>query len=120
MAVAWNKLGRPAEARRLLVEARRTLARHDLDPLLGSLVGQAEAACEAVAGLSEPLTPRELEILRLLAAVQSLNDIAAALVVSVNTVKSHVRSIYSKLRVTSRRDAVRRAAELGLIESPRT
>ncbi|WP_372433312.1 helix-turn-helix transcriptional regulator [Micromonospora phaseoli] len=67
------------------------------------------------ASLAEPLTERELTILRYLQSILSNVEIAAELSVSVNTVKTHVRNIYRKLDATRRRDAVRRARELHLI-----
>jgi LuxR family maltose regulon positive regulatory protein len=64
----------------------------------------------------EPLTDRELAVLRLLATTQlSQSEIADELYVSRNTVKSHSRSIYRKLRVKSRGRAALRAQDLGLI-----
>ncbi len=65
--------------------------------------------------LAEPLSPREIEVLRLLGAHLSSTDVARALVVSVNTARSHVKSIYSKLGVHRRAEAIRRARELGLL-----
>lgn len=65
--------------------------------------------------LDEPLTERELTILRYLQSILSNVEIAAELSLSVNTVKTHVRNIYRKLDATRRRDAVRRARELRLI-----
>ena len=61
------------------------------------------------------LSERELEVLRLLASRLSQREIAAELYVSFNTVKSHLRSIFRKLGVTSRAEAVARARELGLL-----
>lgn len=58
------------------------------------------------------LSPREPEVLRQLAAMLSTAEIAAALFVSVNTVRTHVRSLLRKLDVTGRAAAVRRAREL--------
>ncbi|MEU1762174.1 LuxR C-terminal-related transcriptional regulator [Micromonospora sp. NPDC005257] len=65
--------------------------------------------------LDEPLTERELTVLRYLQSILSNVEIAAELSLSVNTVKTHVRNIYRKLDATRRRDAVRRARELRLI-----
>ncbi|MFG1651828.1 LuxR C-terminal-related transcriptional regulator [Micromonospora sp. NPDC049275] len=65
--------------------------------------------------LDEPLTERELTILRYLQSILSNVEIAAELSLSVNTVKTHVRNIYRKLGATRRREAVRRARELRLI-----
>jgi len=63
------------------------------------------------------LSERELTVLGLLPSMLSLDEIAADLTVSVNTVKSHVRSIYTKLGVSSRRLAVLSAHEHGLLTS---
>ncbi|MFJ6199287.1 LuxR C-terminal-related transcriptional regulator [Micromonospora sp. NPDC092111] len=65
--------------------------------------------------LDEPLTERELTILRYLQSILSNVEIAGELSLSVNTVKTHVRNIYRKLDATRRREAVRRARELRLI-----
>ena len=63
------------------------------------------------------LSERELTVLGLLPSLLSLDEIALDLTVSVNTVKSHVRSIYTKLGVSSRRLAVLAAHEHGLLSS---
>jgi LuxR family maltose regulon positive regulatory protein len=65
--------------------------------------------------LVEPLTERELEILRLFNTELSGPEIARQLFIGLSTVRTHTKSIYSKLNVNSRRAAVRRAEELGLI-----
>jgi LuxR family maltose regulon positive regulatory protein len=67
--------------------------------------------------LIEPLSERELDVLRLLGTELDGPAIARELMVSLNTVRTHTKHIYAKLAVTSRRAAVRRAAELDL---PRT
>jgi LuxR family transcriptional regulator, maltose regulon positive regulatory protein len=67
------------------------------------------------AELLEPLSAREGEVLRFLPTMMSNADIASELFVSVNTVKTHVKSIYRKLDVTRRQDAVRRARQLHLL-----
>lgn len=61
------------------------------------------------------LSPREIDVLRLLPSTLSQREIAAELYVSFNTVRTHTRVIFSKLGVTSRAEAVSRARELGLI-----
>ncbi|AUZ88547.1 helix-turn-helix transcriptional regulator [Arthrobacter agilis] len=66
-------------------------------------------------GLIEPLSDRELEVLRLLGTDLDGPDIARELMVSLNTLRTHTRHIYTKLGVTNRRAAVRRARELDLI-----
>ena len=65
--------------------------------------------------LSENLTDRELSVLRYLPSMMTNEEIAGELFVSVNTVKAHLKRIYRKLGVVSRREAVRRAHELGMI-----
>ena len=69
----------------------------------------------AAPDLVEPLSDREQEVLRLLGTELSGPEIARELVVSLNTVRSHTKSIYTKLGVNTRRTAVRRAQELGLL-----
>lgn len=64
--------------------------------------------------LTEPLTGRERTVLRYLASTLSNAEIAAELVVSVNTVKTHQRAVYRKFGVTNRRDAVERGRRLDL------
>jgi LuxR family transcriptional regulator, maltose regulon positive regulatory protein len=61
------------------------------------------------------LSDRELAILRLLAGELSQREIGSHLYVSFNTVKSHTRSIFRKLSVTTRAGAVERGRELGLL-----
>jgi LuxR family maltose regulon positive regulatory protein len=70
----------------------------------------------ALPPLVEPLSPREAEVLRLLTTHLSHAEIAEELVLSVNTIRSHIKSIYSKLDVHSRMEAVQRATELGLLD----
>ncbi|MEU6074729.1 LuxR C-terminal-related transcriptional regulator [Micromonospora sp. NPDC047074] len=72
-------------------------------------------AARGAPALDEPLTERELTILRYLQSILSNVEIAAELSLSVNTVKTHVRNIYRKLDATRRREAVRRARDLRLI-----
>jgi len=66
-------------------------------------------------GLVEPLSDRELEVLRLLRSDLSGPDIARELMVSLNTMRTHTKNIYSKLGVSNRRAAIRRAEELNLL-----
>ena len=82
--------------------------------LLSTLNGNEDGG-PAPAELLEPLTAREADVLRYLPTMMSNADIAAELFVSVNTIKSHVKSIYRKLGATQRRDAVRRARQLHLL-----
>ena len=64
---------------------------------------------------AEPLTVRETEVLRMVAAGLSNNELAARLFVTVPTVKFHLRNINTKLRAGNRTRAVARARELGLL-----
>ena len=70
----------------------------------------------ASAALIEPLSDRVIEVLRLLTSHLSTPEIAQQLYVSVNTVRSHVKSIYGKLAVHSRQAAVVRGRELNLLD----
>jgi LuxR family maltose regulon positive regulatory protein len=68
-----------------------------------------------VAHLTQELSERETEVLQHLAEMLSTAEIAAAMFISVNTVRTHIRSILRKLGVTRRNQAVRRARELRLL-----
>lgn len=70
---------------------------------------------EADAGQTEPLSTREVELLRLVAAGYRYKEVAATLGISTNTVQSHIRRIYIKLQADDRRGLIRRARVLGLI-----
>jgi LuxR family maltose regulon positive regulatory protein len=88
--------------------------------LLDAAAGARPALPAAVAAsareeLVDPLSTRELDVLRLLAGDLDGPAIARHLVVSLNTVRTHTKNIYAKLGVTSRRAAVRRAHELKLL-----
>ncbi|MEV4121837.1 LuxR C-terminal-related transcriptional regulator [Micromonospora sp. NPDC049645] len=85
------------------------------DLVRGAGQSTAGPATGAAGTLDEPLTERELTILRYLQSILSNVEIASELSLSVNTVKTHVRNIYRKLDATRRREAVRRARELRLI-----
>lgn len=86
--------------------------------LLAAVV-TADGAAAGTQPLIEPLSERELEVLRLLETDLSGPDIARELVVSLSTVRTHTQNIYAKLGVNSRRAAVRRAAELDLLTRTR-
>ena len=74
----------------------------------------APAAAAAPSG-DEGLSDRELEVLRLLATELPGPEIARHLFVSVNTLRSHTKHIFTKLDVRTRQAAVRRATDLGLL-----
>jgi LuxR family maltose regulon positive regulatory protein len=65
--------------------------------------------------LADPLTPRELQVLRLLATRLTSTEIADELYISTNTARYHIKNIYGKLNVHRRADAVGRAKALGLL-----
>ena len=65
--------------------------------------------------LLETLTPQERRVLRLLAAGRSNQEIAHELVISLNTVKTHVKNLYSKLQVSSRLQALAQARDSQLL-----
>ena len=69
--------------------------------------------------LVEPLSDRELDVLRLLGTDLDGPDIARELSVSLNTMRTHTKNIYAKLGVTSRRAAVRQAHDLNLLPGQR-
>ena len=69
----------------------------------------------AINNLVEPLTERELEILRFLPSELSMRELAEQLVVSINTIKTQLKSIYAKLGVHSREEAVEKARALNLL-----
>jgi LuxR family maltose regulon positive regulatory protein len=102
-------------ARDLLADHLRATNTHRwlASELVAALDGRLRQA--APAELLEPLSDREREVLRYLPSIMSNADIAAELFVSVNTVKTHVKSIYRKLGATRRQDAVRCARQLGLL-----
>ena len=86
-----------------------------LRALLSERPGMDTSALAASAPLLEPLSPQEGRVLRLLASGHSNPEITRELVVSVNTVKAHVKSIYRKLNVHSRWEAREAARHLKLL-----
>jgi LuxR family maltose regulon positive regulatory protein len=70
--------------------------------------------------LADPLTDRETIVLRLLPTMSTNAEIAAELDVSINTVKAHLKRVYRKLGVDTRRHAVARARDLGLLGDSRS
>jgi LuxR family maltose regulon positive regulatory protein len=83
--------------------------------LLSQFDGEIGFTPDTQQPLIEPLTERELEVLRLLAEGLSNQEIANELVVALGTAKTHTASLYRKLDVASRTQAVARARELGLL-----
>jgi LuxR family maltose regulon positive regulatory protein len=83
--------------------------------LLAHASGRANDTARLGQALIEPLSEREVDVLRLLATDMDGPGIANELLVSLSTVRSHTKSIYAKLGVNSRRAAVRRGEELDLM-----
>jgi LuxR family maltose regulon positive regulatory protein len=100
-------------------DLRRVLRDDDELALQYKQLQGAAHASQAAAGdnivVLEALSKREMEVLEGMAAMLPTEEIAATLYVSVNTVKTHVRSILRKLSASRRNEAVRRARSLGLI-----
>jgi LuxR family maltose regulon positive regulatory protein len=95
---------------------RQAVARGIAVDYVGKLLAVLESETRpSPSPLIEPLSEREMEVLRLLTTSLSSTEIAQELFISVNTVRSHIKSIYDKLNVHRRRDAVQRARELGLL-----
>jgi LuxR family transcriptional regulator, maltose regulon positive regulatory protein len=103
----------PPMAALLKAIAKQGTARSYVRRLLAA-VNKTEASTPVNQGLIEPLSERELEVLRLLGTDLDGPDIARHLIVSLNTVRTHTKNIYTKLGVNNRRAAVRRARELDL------
>jgi LuxR family maltose regulon positive regulatory protein len=108
----------PSMAGLLREAAKRRVAPTYVRRLLAAF-GDREDGARVRQALVEPLSERELDVLRLLATDLDGPGIAAELVVSLNTVRTHTKNIYAKLGVNSRRAAVRRAAELDLLTRTR-
>ena len=102
----------------LAAAAQRGVATDYVRRLLTTF-GGTKTRPTAAAGMVEPLSDRELDVLRLLASDLGGPDIARQLVLSLNTVRTHTKNIYTKLAVNNRREAVRRARELGLLHARR-
>src|SRR5262249_24763526 len=119
LAKVYLALADQATARQLMREIDDIL-RHR--PALGTLVGEVEEfrgilASSATTGATgcPPRSPAELRLLPYLHADLTAERIAERLFVSSHTVKAQVRSIYRKLGVSSRNDAVQKATTLGLL-----
>jgi LuxR family maltose regulon positive regulatory protein len=112
--------GRLHQAEKTLDAARDMLAELPDPGRLPAMAGEVatllvQTRADADGGpIRDPLSPAELEILRLLATDLSQREIGKELYLSLNTVKTHTRSVYRKLGVSSREDANARAAALGL------
>jgi LuxR family maltose regulon positive regulatory protein len=114
--------GNPAEAQLALDEAKRIGATHNLTPGFEDLLVDFEAqSLPGATGrggqgiLVEPLSEREVEVLKLMSEGRSNAEIADELIIALGTVKAHTSSIYRKLDTRGRTEAVLKAQELGLL-----
>jgi LuxR family maltose regulon positive regulatory protein len=103
----------PVDLRAQRPTARGNLIVEILDLLAGTNGSSSRHGSEA---LREPLTESEMRVLRYLPTDLSKQEIANELYVSVNTVKTHVKHLYAKLHARTRRQAIARARELGLLK----
>jgi DNA-binding NarL/FixJ family response regulator len=119
-------VGSPSDRARLRAEINGSLeVAGEFDSLAAARASDVEGDAIVVAtdtaesrddaGFEEPLTPREIQVLELLAEGLPNKAIAARLGISDQTVKFHVSSISGKLGAANRTDAVRRAVRRGLI-----
>jgi LuxR family maltose regulon positive regulatory protein len=99
----------------VLRAAAKQGTRRDYARRLLAAVGTTETGSRTTLALIDPLSERELDVLRLLGTELDGPAIARELMVSLNTMRTHTKNIYAKLAVTNRRAAVRRAAELNLL-----
>jgi LuxR family maltose regulon positive regulatory protein len=126
LANVRQRLGRYDEARALEEEARVAVARCTDPGILAALLRGLQRRLQLTprrdrvtpsdtSPIAEPLSEAELSVLRLLRSELSQREIGNELHLSVNTIKSHTRSIYRKLGVASREDALDRARRLSLV-----
>ncbi|MGD2158875.1 MAG: tetratricopeptide repeat protein [Anaerolineales bacterium] len=105
----------PAMFKLLHHAASRGIYPEYVSRLISAFDAEMDTRSEPRQPLIDPLSERELEVLHLLARGLSNPEIAQELVIAVSTVRSHLKSIYSKLHVHRRWDAVQRSKELGLL-----
>ncbi len=116
-------LAEPADVVRVVIDEGppiaallRSLTKQDPAPAYRRrLLAAAPGHLATPNALVDPLSERELDVLRLLGSDLAGPDIARELSVSLNTMRTHTKSIYAKLGVNTRRTAVRRARELGVL-----
>lgn len=114
LRAAHERGTRPAYIARLLSAFPASYQPSAISPEL-SAVGAQDSGLGTRHSLVEPLTGRELEVLRLIARGLTYEEVAQQLVVSLNTVRFHVKGVYGKLGVDKRTTAIDRARALGLL-----
>ena len=119
--VKWALRDLPA-ARTSVAEARELVSSEPIWPFVSreldevdARIGRGAMRAAPPGVLVEELTDRELTLLRMLPGSASQREIGAALYLSINTVKGYAKSLYRKLDVSTRQEAVQRAHELHLI-----
>jgi LuxR family transcriptional regulator, maltose regulon positive regulatory protein len=119
LAAVRHAAGDPLGAAALLEETRELIDGFADPGVLPALLKQTEqtlvTAPRRRLDVVEPLTERELAVLRLLATRLSNREIGRQLYVSINTVRTHIQAVYRKLGVATRAEAVTLARELGLL-----
>jgi LuxR family maltose regulon positive regulatory protein len=122
LASARHRLGNLDAARDALESARADLETLPDPGMLGTLAGKAAAELSAPPRhegfYGEPLSEAELRVLALLVRGRSVSEVARELYLAPTTVKTHRRTIYRKLGVTNRQEAIARASELSLTSGP--
>jgi LuxR family transcriptional regulator, maltose regulon positive regulatory protein len=120
LADARHRVGRPVDAAEALAAARFELDALPDAGMLEALLAEKEAKLDGrrrrEGFLGEALSESELRVLARLAEGHSLREVAKDLYLSLNTVKTHRRTIYRKLGASTREEALARAAELGIAE----
>jgi ATP/maltotriose-dependent transcriptional regulator MalT len=86
-----------------------------MENLAKAIRKQSQIVMNESAGSENPLTKRELDILRRLSTGLPITQIAASLHISNNTIKTHLKNVYRKMGVASREEAVARGQELLLL-----
>jgi ATP/maltotriose-dependent transcriptional regulator MalT len=89
-----------------------------LGPLAGKVAAELSAPPRHEGFYGEPLSEAELRVLALLVGGRSVSEVARELYLAPTTVKTHRRTIYRKLGVSNRQEAIARAAELSLTSGP--
>jgi DNA-binding NarL/FixJ family response regulator len=108
-------LNMPPQVKDLILNIATATPTNYLENLARAILNQSSLAIAHTAGMEKPLTRQELVILRRLDSGLPITQIASALSISKNTIKTHLKSIYRKLAAESRHDAIIKAKELSLI-----